>query len=131
MIGTLVQDNVKSAQKFIYEKLNKFSKSNTGLGRLGSIPVSIVDVALDTFGTPVSAIEHLGMIFINLVGALFSKDYSLKHALVSMRFTLGCIVGTPVDFALAPINIIFQFFAIIIDPEKVQSINFSNNTFKN
>ena len=114
----------------LYSKLNNFSRSNEILGRLCSIPVSILDVALDTLKTPLSAIEYLAMAAINLIGALFSKKYTLKDALANTEWTFAAIANTPVKLFMAPIKIVFQFFAILIHPEKVEPIDYNKSTFK-
>lgn len=70
------------------------------------------------------------MAAINLIGAAFSTKFKLKDALACTEFTLGAAVNTPVKIVTAPFKIIFQLFAIIINPEKVQSINWYRPTFK-
>jgi len=117
-------------QDSLYSGLNNFSQTNKILGRFCSITVSILDVALDTLKSPLNAIEHVAMAAINLIGAVFSTKFSLKDALASTEFALGSAVNTPVKLVVAPFKIIFQLFAIIINPEKVQSINWLKPTFK-
>lgn len=118
-------------QENLYVKLNKFSQKNKTSGRLLSIPVSILDVAIDTLRTPLSTIEFVAMLAINTIGASFSKEYELKDSLICIEFALCSFVETPIKLAVAPLKIFFQFFAIIIDPTKVQSINFLKPTFSN
>jgi hypothetical protein len=99
------------------------------LGRFASIPVSILDVAIDTLKHTLIGIERIASAAIHLIGAAFYKDYSLKESLRLIEDALGSAVHTPVALALAPLKIIVQLFAIIIDPEEVNSIN-SLTTFK-
>lgn len=121
---------IVNLQDELYSKLNNFSQSNKTQGRFCSIPVSILDVALDTFKSPLAAIEYLAMAAINLVRAAFSKQFTLKDALACTEFALGSAVNIPVKLVLAPVKIIFQLFAIIMNPEKVQSIHYQNPTFQ-
>jgi hypothetical protein len=114
----------------LYDNLNNFSQSNKTLGRFCSIPVSILDVGLDICSTPLSVIEYAAMAAINLVGAVFSKKCTLKDSLAYTEYTLRATVNIPVTIVIAPIKLIFQFFAIIIDPEKVKSSHYGNPTFQ-
>lgn len=135
-----VNQKISELQDQLYSKLNNFSQSNKTLGRFCSIPVSILDVALDTFKSPLGAIEYVAMAAINLIGAAFSKEFTLKgftfkeltlkDALGCTEFALGAAVNIPVKLVVAPVKIIFQFIAIIINPEKVQSINYLKPTFQ-
>lgn len=109
-------------QKELYSKLNNFSQTHKTMGRFCSIPVSVLDVAIETSKAPIGSIECLAMAAINLVGLAFSKKFTLKDALINAEFTLISIVVTPVKLATAPLKVIYQLFAILINPEKVQSI---------
>lgn len=122
----LVQKHLGNLQGSLYFKLNNFSQSNKIAGRFCSIPISILDVALDTLKIPLTTIESVARASINLIGATFSNEYTLKDALAYTERALGSIAVIPVKLVMAPIKITFQFFAIIINPEKVQSI--SQNT---
>ena len=126
----LVDDSFIKLQNNIYSKLNTFSKSNKIAGRFCSIPISLLDVGLETLKTPLSAIEFVAMAAINLIGAAFSTEYTLKDALLLTGRALDRIATIPTKLVMAPIKIAFQLFAIIINPEKVQSINSQNPTFK-
>ncbi len=130
MDSNIVPRFIDSKQLSFYRNFNTYSESNPILGRLLSIPVSIIDVAVDSLKFPLVAIECVVLGFIHLVGALFSNRYTLKNALQYADFALSRIVVTPIKLGMAPIKIVFQFFAILIDPKKVQSINMRYPTFK-
>jgi len=130
MKSHLVLKTVTDLQDGIYSKLNNFSQSNKIAGRFFSIPISILDVVLDTLKTPLAAIEFVAMVAINLIGAAFSNKYTLKDALAHTEWALTGIACTPVKLVMAPIKIAFQFFAILVNPEKVQSINYFKPTFQ-
>ena len=130
MRSSFVYQKATELQNNLYSKLNNFSETNEALGRFCSIPVSILDVGLDTFKLPLSVIECVAMAAINLIGAAFSTDFTLKDALASTEFALAAVANTPVKLVIAPVKIIFQCFAIIINPQKVQSINWQKPTFK-
>lgn len=118
---------IDKLQNEIYSKLNN---SNKLLGRLCSIPVAVLDVALDTSKISLYVIDHIALALINLVGAAFSKECTLKDALLYTEGTFRLAAIIPVRVAFVPVKIIFQIFAIIINPKKVQSINYENPTFR-
>ncbi|MBS4168180.1 hypothetical protein [Parachlamydia sp. AcF125] len=125
-------------QAKLYDHLNEFSQSHKILGRFSALPIALLDVACDNLEIPVNAIEQIAMAALNLVGTVFSlksalagkpANYNLKDALRCAEWGMGSVVCIPVKLALAPAKIIYQFFAILICPEKVQSCS-SFNTFK-
>lgn len=116
-------------QDHLYHGLNTLSKSHKTLGRFLSIPVSILDVAIDTLKHPLVSIARIALAAIILIRAAFDTNRSLKDSLRLIEDALGSAVHTPVALALAPVKIIFQLFVIIIDPKKVNSIS-SLRTFK-
>lgn len=130
MILNLASKYVDRTQNRIYSNLNDISKSNKMAGRLCAIPISILDVGLDSLRTILTAIECVAMAAINLVGAAFSDEYTLKHALAHTELTITSSMLIPVKLIMAPIKIVFQFFAIMIDPETVQPIDYAKPTFK-
>ncbi len=117
-------------QYSLYSNLNDFSQTNKILGRFCSIPVSVLDIALDVLSIPLITIEYVAWAAINLIGVVFSKKFSLKDTLICTELALVSVLFIPVKLVLAPFKITFQFFAIIINPEKVMSINWMNPTFK-
>lgn len=116
-------------QDNLYVKLNSVSRVNKNWGRLYSVPVALLDVALDTFKAPLAAIEYVGLAGINLFEAACSKEYTLKDALVCTQIALEATVSFPIALIVAPFKVIFQVFAIIINPKKVQSISWHRPTF--
>jgi hypothetical protein len=121
---------IKDLQDKLYSKVNEFSEKNKILGRLCSMPLSILDVTLDTFALPLQLIESVYMAAMNLFKAAFFRGNKLKNALIHTESALRSARAIPVTIAVAPVKIIFQIFAIIINPQKVQSINNGNPTFK-
>lgn len=119
----------KQLQDQVYSTLNDFSESHKFLGRMCALPVAIVDVGIATLASPALVIHSLGLAAINLLGVAFSENCSLKDALYSAKQACATIMIFPVKLAFAPIEIIFQLVAILINPEKVQSVNYRNNTF--
>lgn len=110
-------------QDYMYSELNTFSRSNKVLGRLCSVPVSVLDVAIETLRTPLQVIENVALFAFNLIGAAFSKECSLKDALQCAEWAVVGVLHTPVAVAFAPLKVIYQLFAIIIDPVEIKSIN--------
>ncbi len=106
-------------QTRLYEKLNDYSKSHSVLGRLCSLPVSFLDIGLETAKPPLWAIESVAMIAINLVGMVFSKKFSLKDALFHSEMAFTQTLSTPVRIIYSPIKFCYQFFAILIDPSNI------------
>ena len=70
------------------------------------------------------------MAAINLIGASFSKKFTIKDALANAQYALGSAANTPVVLIMAPIKIIFQSLKIAINSNKVQSINYNKSAFK-
>lgn len=133
----LIAMHCENVQDCIYNKLNDFSKSHPILGRLSSIPVSLLDVTVGTLQSPLSAIECIAMAAINLIGAAFSRigaafsrKYTLKDALANVEVSLANLANTAVKLLMTPFKIIFQTSAIIINPQTVQSINYNKPTFE-
>lgn len=126
----IVSDFSTSTQANMYYKLNMFSVSQPLLGRLGAIPVSIIDVALDTIQPPLSAVESAVLVVFNVVGAIFRQyNYSLKDALANVEWTFMNLALASVKIALAPLKILHQFVAILVDPVNVNDINYYRATF--
>lgn len=130
MKDSIVLKKGSDLQNDLYVKLNDFSKTNKTMGRFCSLPVSVVDVALNTLRLPLASIEYIALFAINLIGAAFSKQCTLKDALYCTELAIQAAVSTPIKLLMAPLKIVFQFFAIIIDPETVQSVEWSKPTFK-
>ncbi|MDF2549343.1 MAG: hypothetical protein K0S07_410 [Chlamydiales bacterium] len=129
MKSNLISESFTGLQDKLYDKLNEFSHSHKILGRMCSVPVSVLDVTLDTVKMPVRIIECVAMAAINLIGAAFFDKYTLKDALAHTDWALGVTANIPVKVVMMPLKIAFQFFAILINPEKVQSINYFKKTF--
>ncbi len=149
-----VTKQITNLQETLYAALNGLSQTHKTLGRFCSVPVSILDVGLDTLKSPLGVIEYVAMTAINLIGAAFFKNvklkdvlaytnwtsndffcseearFTLKDVLVSTEHTLIAAANLPVKLVVAAPKIIFQFFAIIINPEKVQSISLEKPVFK-
>lgn len=127
----IVNTCADAMQFSIYKDFNAFGGKSPVLSRVLALPVAVLDVAIDTFKTYLSAIEHVALAVINLIGAVFSKKYTLKDALVSAELALISSAMVPVKSMLAMPKIIFQCIAILIHPSKAQSINARQATFKN
>lgn len=130
MITNYTGKFIDNLQTGLYDKLNKFSASHQISGRICSIPVSLLDVSLDIFKSPLRSIENVALVAINLIGAIFKENCTIKHAVLNAESALTGIVILPVKIVIAPLKIIYQFFAIIIDPVKVNSIANLQYTFK-
>lgn len=117
-VGTFIT----GLQNSLYNTQRKISISSPSLGRLSAIPVSLIDVGLETLKGPLSALENVTLIFRNVLGAPFSENYSLKDALCSFEYALRNAAYTGVAIALAPIKLTYQLFALLIDPIYTRSI---------
>lgn len=123
MRSYIVFSAIINLQNDLYKKLNTFSITSPNLGRFYAIPLSIVDTVLDVAKPILSSIEYLAMTIINLIGAMFSDKFTLKHSLLSAERTLGVVVHIPVALVVCPLKLIFQLFAGVIDPATVKSIH--------
>lgn len=123
-------EQVSGMQAVLYINLNEYSESHKILGRFRSVPVAILDVALETFKTPLNVIQGIALAVINLVGAVFSDECHLKDALYCAEKALANAVLIPIKFGIAPLKLVFQIFSGMIDPENLQPFhartNFSN-----
>jgi hypothetical protein len=126
----------KTGQDKLYSSLNQFSISHPNWGRVCAIPVSIADIALDTLRIPLMVIESAARSVINLIGAVlsfgcvFKNSYTLRGSLAYAGVALNFAVSTPISIFMALPKLAFQFFAIVIDPKTVQSINYQSSTYK-
>ena len=117
-------------QNSLYESLNFFSEQYPLLGRLSGFLIAPADVLLELIEYPLSTIECVARVAIHLIGAAFSyKDYTLKYALGYAELAIVRDAALPMVFFMAPIKIAFQFFAILINPKKVHSINYQGPVF--
>lgn len=71
-------NKITETQKELYNQFNVFSKSHQTMGRLGSLPVALLDVTLETAKPLLSIIEGVVLAVLNLVGAPFSMTYTFK-----------------------------------------------------
>ncbi len=110
----------QNLQNSLYKGLNNFSLNNKNLGRLCSIPVAVLDVGIDTSSYPVYMINNVAMVAINLIGAAFNREYTLKQAICHTQCILstpGCFVG---HIFTVPLQLIHQVFYGIKDPTVVK-----------
>ena len=129
MLGRIFDEEIRRVQHSVYNKLNTFSEKNPTKGRLLSLPVAILDTVLDTFKYPLSAIENLVFVCLNILGAAFSKACSLKHAIGCFQMVF-CFVGyTPASVITSPFRVIYQTLATIYSPQTVTSFNIYSPTF--
>ena len=120
MRSYFIEGSFTRLQNNIYSKLNN---SNKIAGRFCSIPISILDVGLETLKRPLSAIESVAMVAINLIGAAFSNECALGDALSHTISAGEYIAFTPLQFIMAPFELVFQLFAGMINPKNAKSIN--------
>jgi len=130
MKSCIVSTYIAKMQNDMYFSVNKFSredKCQKFFGRLSSIPVSVLDVALETIKTPLQIIECLAFAVINAFGALYSSRCNLKDALLNTEGMFSRVACLPVVAALASLKIIYQLFAIAFEPTTIGSINYYPN----
>lgn len=97
-------------------------------GRLGIFIVIPLDTVLDTAKIPLQAIQDLVLVVINLLGFLFSNDYTIKDALKNFESSLNLAVRTPIAIVIAIPKAVYQSLAIMIDPQTVERFG-NRNTF--
>lgn len=137
-------NKITEIQNELYNQFNVFSKSHQTMGRLGSLPVALLDVTLDIAKPLLSIIEGVVLAVLNLVGAPFSKTYEFKDkndntliyqctykdSLASIDFAIVSAAIVPAKLITAPLKIIFQTIAIAMDPVNVNPITFNVPAFK-
>jgi len=122
-----IQGEINGFQYDMYLSLNRFSQSNKTLGRFCSIPVSLAEVALDVFSTPLNAIEYVARAAISLIRAIFSGNITtFKTFLKEVESALNSVAQIPVKVLFAPVKFIFQSVVIIIDPQRARPFHALN-----
>jgi len=114
---------IMDLQDAIYRKLRAYSEDHSILGRVVAIPAAVADVFLDTVRRPLFPIANAAMTILNVIGTPFSKEYSLKKAVVHSFMTIDSASNCAVHFAETPFKLIYQLFASIISPTATYSIN--------
>lgn len=109
-------------QIHLYENLNSYSKTHPYLGRLLSIPIALVDSLLYAGRQIVSIIENLARAIFHLVGFAFSRNYSLKHAILHIQHTINGVRTLPTTILIIPIYFLLQTAIILIDPQRANSL---------
>lgn len=130
MKANTVFTKTRDCQDVLYKELNNYSEKHKVLGRLCALPVSLIDVTMDVLKVPLVVIENVAKAALNLIGAAFFKDCNIKDALYNVEIAAVNFVCIPIKLGMAPLKIVYQFFAILIDPTKVQSSYSLNPTFK-
>lgn len=125
-----ISDGCLKFQDALYSKLNNFSHNHSLIGRLGAIPLAVADAAIEIVNPLLSTIEALAMTVFNLLGAALSSKCTLKDAIANAEWTLIHAARTPINVLMAPIKVVYQIFAILINPANVNTINLKRvNTF--
>lgn len=132
----LVDYYISEAQKEIYESYHK-AFPNPGIkGRLGAIPVVLIDGVLEFTRAPLKAIENLALTILNMINylnALSNDDFSGASQAVKdiwSCFEKMCIkiITTPIREVTIAIKILFgQVIGIALKPEELSTINHSPN----
>ncbi|MBA2369259.1 MAG: hypothetical protein H0V82_09590 [Candidatus Protochlamydia sp.] len=125
----LVDSVITNTQEVLHTRLNNLSHNHKFLGRCCSIPVAAADVILEMLKS-LAVIEAAAMAAINLIGKAFSSDFNFKDALGNAEWTLIHIANAPIKLVAAPVKFIYQFFAILYDPEKVSHFNYFKESFR-
>jgi hypothetical protein len=118
-----VISQVREWQNSLCSEVVSFSHKHENLARLASIPVSVLDVALDTVALPLKAIQELAIAIINLLGAAFATRYTIRNALFGLQYGLGSAALFSVSVAMAPLKIFYQLVSIAAAPGSAKSIH--------
>jgi hypothetical protein len=108
MIGKIVHISLGNVQDGLAVAQDKLRSKSPLLGLLAVLPVAILDVSIETIKTPLKAIEQLALAAINLIGAAFSHNCTLRGADYSLTKGLYCLADTPVAILLAPLRLVQQ-----------------------
>jgi hypothetical protein len=131
----------RDLQDSLYSGLNEFSIRHGILGRLASIPVSIIDVALDLVQTPFLIAERVIRAATNVFGVALNAPLSLcgaygvcglgcasvKNVLQHVEFALNTTLTTPGRVVMAPFKIVYQLGRIAYDPVTAKSYDHANH----
>lgn len=109
----------------IFEKYNDFSELNPILGRLGALPVALVDTSMDTLVIPlIYAIEAIAVAAILLyrITLTSSNAYRLKDVGAHIEMSGMFLSIIPIKVLIAPLKILYQTACILRDPVEVVSL---------
>lgn len=143
----LTANYLESKQDSLYEKYNAFSKNHSFIGRLGSLPVALIDLTLDSLKTPLVIIECIAKAILHLIAKFFTipdpweenelcdsngdKRYtilpSVKQAVLNVEQALNLVAAIPVTLLFLPIKIFYQTLVCFYDPKHVTSIIYFNS----
>jgi hypothetical protein len=111
-----VRKNVHSKVESLYDSFRPFAESHSLIGRALAVPLAFTDVFLETFKTPLIAIEAAASAVFNLLGMLFLQSCSFEQAYVSTLTALAFSAHTIVALATCPLKFIDQAIANLYDP---------------
>jgi hypothetical protein len=84
------------------------------------LPISVLDIGSDIIKSPLFVINCLGLAAIEMFGALWSSEYTLKHSVRLLEGAAATLIDIPIKLVFAPIKITLQVLAIIRDPIDVR-----------
>lgn len=117
-----IYEGVSGIQSSMYSQLRSISIDHDVDGRILSLPISFGDTLIQSTKVPLMAIEFAARAALNIIGCLFSEDYSVKNALTCFDCALHYTILTPLYILTAPFNFVYQFFKSFSDPQNANSI---------
>lgn len=100
-------------QKALYAHLNQFSKSHPYIGRLGALPIAIIDVGLEVIKNLTDTLIEIALKIHNLFRPAIKLE-STNGPFVDLTLTIGYGI-------LSPIFVIRKFRHILKDPTSAVS----------
>ena len=111
-----INENFNSAQVGLYDSFRPFAESHSLIGRALAVPLAFADVFLETFKTPLVAIEAVTSAVFNVLGMLFLQSCSLEQAYNSTIAALTFSTQAIVSLATCPLKLIDQAIVNLYDP---------------
>ncbi len=111
-----------NVERQIYASLNQYAQKNENKARALALPAVLGGVVLNEAHLILNIIKSLGNCFLNLGGAFFYQQYSLKNSLHNLE-QAGCSISyIPVNLVIDCIKIIPQIFSSLKDPKRATAM---------
>ena len=114
---------IESLQEQMYDEFYKIVEERPIQSWALVLPISVVDIGSDIIKSPLFVINGLGLAAIEMFGALWSSEYTLKHSVRMLEAAAANLIDIPIQLVFAPIKITLQVLAIIRNAGCVKPFN--------
>ena len=121
----MVDFSAVSIERYMYNAISDPWKAHDRpcRAKVYALPIACADALLEFLKLRLEAIEGLALAIVNLLGALFSEQCTIKGFLFNVEKMAVCAARSPIALGLAPFKVIIQTFAIVTDPANAKAYN--------